>query len=262
MGGMDEDELLKLATSVARHTLNLFGVSDSEQWVEDVAQVAVVAMWLVERDARTRQYLRDAGRWAATNFIIRFIFEYKGKSNHAPPYAVELDSVGEEFFLSPDAEADGEEITDEELRVAISRALRHEKKQRGGQRTEKSLSRMVEITIMLLDKAPAAEIAERVGVPPAQIKTYIARARARIEQYLQYRERFLHCKKCGADRRLTTHHIIPYRAGGRSGDENEATLCEPCHAALENFILRRQWRGMPAGEYQVIFNDWLSLNPS
>lgn len=58
---MDETALMKLATSVARHNLALV-LDNPEQFVEDAAQEAVLAMWLVQHDAKTRQYLRNAGR--------------------------------------------------------------------------------------------------------------------------------------------------------------------------------------------------------
>lgn len=259
---MNEDALLKLATSVARHVLYELFVDNHEQFVEDASQEAVLAMWLVEKDAKTRRYLRNAGRWAVVDFIKAQIFEYKTKSNFAPPYPVELDADGGEFVASDDDD-DEEQIDLSDLREALRTALQVGQKQTRGVRAEDSLSRMVEITILLLNHAPAAVIAEAVGVPPSQIKTYIARTRKRIESYLSFRARFVvRCLKCDVDHHLTTHHIVPHRAGGLGGADNEAVLCRHCHAALENYIQRNEWHGMPAQEYKNIFKDWLSSRQS
>lgn len=258
---MDEVELMKLATSVARHNLALV-LDNPEQFVEDAAQEAVLAMWLVQHDAKTRQYLRNAGRWAVVNFIKSQILEYKTKNNFLPPYPVELDADGGELIASVDDD-DEEQIELSNLQDALRLALQIGQKQTRGARAEESLSRMVDITILLLNHAPAAVIADTVGVPVSQIKKYIARTRKRIEQYLSYRERFvIRCLKCGADSHLTVHHIVPYRAGGLGGADNEAVLCRYCHAALENYIQRNEWRGMPAEEHKIIFKDWLSSHQS
>lgn len=258
---MDEIELMKLATSVAWYNLSLV-LDNPEQFVEDASQEAVLAMWLVQHSAKTRQYLRNAGRWAVVDFIKSQIFEYKTKNNFLPPYPVELDADGGELIASMD-EDEEEEIELCDLQSALRNALRVGQKQSRGARAEESLSRMVDITILLLNHATASVIAETVGVPESQIKTYIARTRKRIEQYLSYRARVvLHCLMCGTDRHLTTHHIVPYRAGGLGGADNEATLCRHCHAALENYIQRHQWPGMPASAYKTVFSDWLSSRQS
>lgn len=49
------------------------------------------------------------------------------------------------------------------------------------------------------------------------------------------------CKRCGAKRTLTPHHIIPREEGGTHELTNLITLCERCHDYVELDDSLRTW---------------------
>lgn len=50
------------------------------------------------------------------------------------------------------------------------------------------------------------------------------------------------CPKCGVDKELTKHHIIPVRHGGRKGPI--FFICLECHRNLEKMIPQKKEKGV------------------
>jgi 5-methylcytosine-specific restriction endonuclease McrA len=42
------------------------------------------------------------------------------------------------------------------------------------------------------------------------------------------------CQQCGADHKLSCHHVKPKHAGGLDDLDNLVTLCEVCHRELHH----------------------------
>ena len=58
------------------------------------------------------------------------------------------------------------------------------------------------------------------------------------------------CQKCGAEKKLTRHHVLPKVHFGRKKNTDVVLLCPECHIKVENYILAVESFifGVPFGE--------------
>ena len=69
-------------------------------------------------------------------------------------------------------------------------------------------------------------------------------SKASSREALGYRSGF-RCEKCGADKLLTIHHLLPRHRAGRNRLENLKLLCAPCHGRIHGQPLARSLPGAP-----------------